>query len=420
MQKRLWQIFGPLIIAVLLVAIIFVTPFQFHFGNLDKDASAMSSDIIRGDAIKNAAMKKKKFVPFFGSSELNRFDAFHPSVLAQKYDRSYRPFLLGAPGTQSISQAMMVTSMQSAIKNKKAVFIISPQWFVKKGIKPDYFNAYFSELQTLDWVLSLKKISKTDKYLANRLLSFKAVQSNSNLVEALNRVAHKQQLTKKQRQTLSFRHQELQREDQIFSGLGSITQQPKIDAAKKDLPDKYDMYEMSQLAEDLGEANTNNNEFKIDNKFFDKKLRKRLPKFRNFQHGLDYRYSPEYADFQVVLNQFAKEKVDVLFIIPPVNQRWQAYTGLPPRMLRDFDKRITYQLRSQGFNNIADFSDQGSTDYFMADTIHLGWYGWLQADQYINKFLSSKERNEPTYTINDEFLTNAWTHGTGKWSGLPQ
>ena len=34
-----------------------------------------------------------RFIPFFGSSEWNRFDNMHPAVLAEKYNRSYRPYL---------------------------------------------------------------------------------------------------------------------------------------------------------------------------------------------------------------------------------------------------------------------------------------------------------------------------------------
>ena len=40
--------------------------------------------------------------------------------------------------------------------------------------------------------------------------------------------------------------------------------------------------------------------------------------------------------------------------------------------------------------NIADLSTKGNQPYFMEDTIHLGWRGWLAADEYIQPFLDSK------------------------------
>ena len=45
-----------------------------------------------------------RFVPFFGSSEWLRFDIVHPAVLAEKYDRSYRPYFLGQRGAASLNQ----------------------------------------------------------------------------------------------------------------------------------------------------------------------------------------------------------------------------------------------------------------------------------------------------------------------------
>ena len=38
--------------------------------------------------------------------------------------------------------------------------------------------------------------------------------------------------------------------------------------------------------------------------------------------------------------------------------------------------KIKYQLQSQGFTNIADFSKDGDKPFFMQDTIHMG-VDWL-------------------------------------------
>lgn len=126
------------------------------------------------------------------------------------------------------------------------------------------------------------------------------------------------------------------------------------------------------------------------------------------QKKWDYRFGPEYSDFQLVLTEFARNNVDVLFVIPPINQKWMDYTGLPQEVLTGFDKKIRYQLRSQGFMNIADLSTKGNQPYFMEDTIHLGWRGWLAADEYIQPFLDSKGKEKPSYEINHYFLSKNW------------
>lgn len=50
-------------------------------------------------------------------------------------------------------------------------------------------------------------------------------------------------------------------------------------------------------------------------------------------------------------------------------------------------EKICYQLESQGFTNIADFSKM-EDPYFVKDTIHLGWLGWLAFDKAVDPFLS--------------------------------
>ena len=44
----------------------------------------------------------------------------------------------------------------------------------------------------------------------------------------------------------------------------------------------------------------------------------------------------------------------------------------------------------------------------MEDTIHLGWRGWLAADEYIQPFLDSKGKEKPSYEINHYFLSKNW------------
>lgn len=83
------------------------------------------------------------------------------------------------------------------------------------------------------------------------------------------------------------------------------------------------------------------------------------------------------------------------------------YTGLNKDMYRATVAKIKYQLTSQGFNHIADLSEQGGIDYFMQDTIHIGWQGWLELDKYIHPFLA--EQQAPVhYQLKKEFLTSEW------------
>ncbi|MDT2827316.1 D-alanyl-lipoteichoic acid biosynthesis protein DltD [Enterococcus viikkiensis] len=412
MKKKLFGIFGPILLAAVLLVLLFFSPFKIDSNDpklIKAASSSMAGNVLRGNSITKEALSTDKYVPFFGSSELSRISPFHPSVLAEKYDRGYTPFLMGAPGTQSLTQFMMMQSLGSELKDRKAVFIISPQWFVKDGIKRDYFDAYYSPEQTLSWLLHLKKVQASDRYLAQRLTDYGVVRKDEHLDRMLAAVKDGKLPDKTDVRFSHLKLNMLEREDELFSTVGMVSKQEAIDKNVKTLPTEYKHSELSSLADRLGERATQGNEFGIQKHFYQKRIKPHMNLFADSQKNWDYRYSPEFSDFQLALDQLSKEHADCLFIIPPVNGRWAKYTGLSQEMLQQFSDKIKYQLTSQGFNNIADYTDQGDTPYFMQDTIHLGWNGWLAADKKIAPFLKDRKPIKENYVMNNTyFLSHEW------------
>ncbi|MBU5361586.1 D-alanyl-lipoteichoic acid biosynthesis protein DltD [Enterococcus raffinosus] len=412
MKKKLFGIFGPILLAAGLLVLLFFSPFKINSNDpklIKAASSSMAGNVLRGNSITKEALSTDKYVPFFGSSELSRISPFHPSVLAEKYDRGYTPFLMGAPGTQSLTQFMMMQSLGNELKDRKVVFIISPQWFVKNGIKRDYFDAYYSPEQTLTWLLNLKKVQASDQYLAQRLTHYGVVRKDERLERMLDAVMDGRLPDKTDVTFSKLKLNMLEREDELFSTIGMISKQKAIDENVKALPEAYDQHKLNQLANRLGKQATQGNEFGIQHRFYQKRIKPHMDRFANSQRKWDYRYSPEFSDFQLALDQLAKKHADVLFIIPPVNGRWAKFTGLSDEMLQQFSAKIKYQLTSQGFTNIADYSDQQNTPYFMQDTIHLGWKGWLAADKKIAPFLRNPKSQGENYTLNNRyFLSKEW------------
>ncbi|WP_338211306.1 D-alanyl-lipoteichoic acid biosynthesis protein DltD [Lactiplantibacillus paraxiangfangensis] len=411
-SKRLFKIFGPIILAAILLLAVLLSPFSFGLNHVSKDtersaAVSLSANVLKGRQIKRQALSDG-YVPFFGSSEWSRFDPMHPSVLAEKYHRDYRPFLLGARGTQSLTQYFVMQSVKKQITNKKAVFVISPQWFVPQGTAKDAFAYYYSPLQTIDW-LQTEKNTEMDRYAAKRLLQMPSGSSDKVLAGALARVAAGFKPTGAQMAYVNYKARVLGSEDEFFSRFGIAGKNLNtVNQQAKQLPATYDFNKLDALAGKIGKAQTTSNSLEISNRFWKTKLKRNYKRLEGSQTHLNYTKSPEFADFQLVLNQFAQTHTDVLFIIPPINQRWSDYTGLSMDMIAKFDQKIRYQLTSQGFNNIVDLTQDGNEDYFMTDTIHLGWRGWLAVDQKVNPFLSKTNTPKPKYKINDDFYSNKW------------
>jgi TonB family protein len=109
--------------------------------------------------------------------------------------------------------------------------------------------------------------------------------------------------------------------------------------------------------------------------------------------------------------------MNVLFVIPPINKRWADYTDLPQDMYLRFAKKIKIQLRNQGFSHILDLSGQGGVRYFMQDTIHLGWRGWVAMDRAVEPFLRDKEP-APEYQIDPYYYSEDWRQKVERWGAL--
>lgn len=411
-KSRLWQIFGPVICAFLLLIGVFLLPWERTFspGNIFRAAISQNNNVFRGERMKQTAFTGK-YVPFYGSSELSRFDPLHPSVLAYKYHRSYTPFLLGGPGSQSLAQFLNMQETKTQLQGKKAVFIVSPQWFTPQGQIPEAFTLYYSQLQAIDWLLSAKN-SVGSRYAARRLLQMPSSTSSRTIKQALMTIASGQQLSASQTLALQTRQRMLLNEDTFFTMTGMNNGSRKVYDNAKLLPNQYNTTALHQVADKQGAKNTSSNRFGIDNDFFRHRLNGgKLAGLKNSQTSYSYEKSPEYADFQLVLQQFAQNNQQVLFIIPPVNAKWAAYTGLSQKRYQKAVNKIKHQLIKQGFYHIADLSRDGGKKYFMQDTIHLGWNGWLAVDRYVKPFMAQK-LVPSYYRLNNYYFTKNWCNKT--------
>ena len=410
MKKKLFLTFGPIVVAFLLFIGMMALPANDSPKVLRNASQSLAMSVISGEHIKNKAIEEKEYVPFLGSSELNRFDPYHPSVLATKYHRPYRPFLLGSAGTQSLKQYMILSSMDEEMKHKKAVFIISPQWFIKGGVKQQYFSHWYSGVQMYHWLYQASQknhYSEADRHFAKRARHFNVIKTNPRLRLYTKLIAKNKPMTETQKGAIERSYKNLMHEDRLFGRLGLTGENwHKVEKLTKQLPNHYNYATLDKEAYRLGEKSTTSNDLQIANSFYRLRLRGVIKGLKGKDKTTSYLQSPEYSDFQLVLDEFNKTKTDVLFIIPPVNERWAKYTGLSTKMMNQFAEKITKQLNSQGFNHVLNLVDNHE-NYFMTDTIHIGWRGWLYCDKAIRPFLESAYK-KPDYKMNPYYYSKEW------------
>ena len=411
MLKRLWMIFGPVLIAGLLVFLLiffYPTEMRHNLGAEKRSAVATTIDSFKERSQKVRALSdpNMRFVPFFGSSEWLRFDGAHPAVLAEKYNRSYRPYLLGQRGAASLNQYFGMQQILSEIENKQAVFVISPQWFTESDYEPAVFQEYFNSDQLTSF-LENQSGDISSQHASKRLLK---QFSNVSMKDIVQKIANKESLSEFDHMRIEIGSLINQKQANFF-GQFSIRQWLKynehVEKYLNTIPDQFSYQAIEDVVKADAEKNTSNNEFGMDNRFYDTQIRDYLKKLKGSQISYNYLKSSEYNDLQLVLTQFSKSKVNPIFIIPPVNKKWMDYAGLREDMYQQTVQKIRYQLESQGFTNIADFSKDGGEPFFMKDTIHLGWLGWLAFDKAVDPFLSNPTP-APTYHLNERFFSKDW------------
>lgn len=409
--KQLWLVFGPLLLAIVLCGAFFAYPWSGHRSPaiIQKAAVSLNNNVFKNQNIKTQAFAQRnpKYIPVFGSSELSRMDKYHPATLANKY-HNYRLFLFGSRGTQSLPQLFNLATMEPQMKHRKAVMIISPQWFVKPGIERNAFTYYTGTYSDVYWLLAANPQSKYDQYTAQRLIQL--TNPTGTLGSGAKRIAQGKALSAWQRNVLTIQKRLLANQDRIFSGhFLTPRYENRIKPGMAALPITYNYDQLKhQAAIDKARASTNN-QLGVVNSFYNRQIKGHLKESRGTQKHFSYLQSPEYGDLEVVLNQFAKLHMDVLFVITPVNEKWEQQTGLNMSMYYQTVNKIKYQLQQQGFNNIVDYSHKGNDPSFMNDTIHLGWVGWVDLDQKINTFVNQTTPT-PTYRMNDQFLTPTWAN----------
>ena len=416
MLKRLWLIFGPVFIAGLLVLLLIFFYPSTRSHNLTEEKYSAAS--ISAESFKERSQKVRaltdpdmRFIPFFGSSEWMRFDNMHPAVLAEKYNRSYRPYFMGQAGAASLSQYFGMQQITSELENKQAVFVISPQWFTKEDHDPTIFQTYFNNDQ-LTAFLENQSGDAASQFAANRLLKQNPGISLKGIVEKL---AKNEQLSDLDHSIITASAEFNEKQAALFEQFsirGRLSYKDHVEKYLGTLPDQFSYEELEAIARKEGEENTTNNDLGVENHFYNTQLKKDLKKWEGSQKNFNFLKSPEYNDLQLVLDQFAKSKVNVIFVFQPVNKKWMDYTGLSEEMYQHTVEKIRYQLESQGFTNIADFSKDGDEPYFVKDTIHIGWLGWLAFDKVVNPFLSNPT-TAPNYQMNDRFFSQDWANYDG-------
>lgn len=324
--------------------------------------------------------------PVFGSSEFQhgKDTPYHPSILFQ--GNRFNPMLIGAGYYQSLCHAITLAAIEPSMELRKAVLIISPQWFRKPGVIDQAFTSRFSEILYAGMLQNNRISDNTKQYIADRaktLLSIDQVTSEHALL-------HEKVLWKKEGSTLdnykeAFWNYFLREKDTFSISLSMI----KGGIRKADGLPSDDMEpnwkELLADAEISGKTD-NQNEFFIDDKSY-QKLLSVLPSKKGMNHDAKkgYQNSPEFDDLRCFLTVCKETGIEPMLVIVPVNGYYYDFTEFPKEARQKYYEKIREIADEYGVHT-ADFSNEEYTKYFFEDRVHLGKKGWVMVNESIYDF----------------------------------
>ncbi|AFQ46136.1 D-alanyl-lipoteichoic acid biosynthesis protein DltD [Desulfosporosinus meridiei] len=346
----------------------------------------------QGMILQKKALELPDVLPVYGSSEFSAVSEFHPSILFEGKPTGFAPFLVGRGGTQNLIHALNLGALGGSLKDKKIAVILSAQWFTPEGISPAYFQQNFSPLQAYRMIFNSSLSAESKNQLAKRLLEFPGAFAETPTLQALlaqksqdSRKASLRGLLLETKGRVEMAAYEAQDALKTIDYSRLISPRSASINASVTAPPLAPWLELKDQASEQGKTMTQNNRFGILADYFSANIQPGFEENRNSAAHSGFYPSPEYEDLELLLNILQETGARPLFIIVPVNGAWYDYTGFPLGERRGYYLRAEKMIKGQGFQ-VANFGDHEYDTYFLQDTMHLGWKGWVSINETLDRF----------------------------------
>ena len=318
-----------------------------------------------------------------GSSELVATinEDYHPNKIFNYND--FNIMQIGTSYSQNIIQATTLGSIEGSMTKRKVAIIESVQWFEKDGTHQDAFLNKASQ-EHIFQTLSNKKISKdTKEKLIDRIIK---ITKGNKLQNDLYK-KYKSYFIEGKGTFIDKKLLEL--DNTIYSfKLKQIFYQKHAKSDYPSLGDKtpdYDWEKMTNQFVEEVKKKTDNNDYAVDNNYYNTYLKDRYTSLKNSNKDLSYLESPEYSDMELFLTVAKELGIEVEVIIFPVNGKWNDYTGVSREMREKTYKKIEDVAKSHGAT-VLNYGNREYDDYFLFDVMHVGVKGWMEVEKELYKF----------------------------------
>lgn len=349
---------------------------------------------ITGEYMMKAAAEKDDTLIIFGSSELKTTEiCTHPANFFAGKRCGFQVDLIGRGSCQSLVHAMAIASSGESLSGKQVVLITAPQSYVEDGIAPDLFMANFSEQQMLSLLADDTLPQESKRYLAARVAELIAeyneqydaeLQTHTAAGLMSRAAADENALAQALLAPYAAASEWLLDTRDMVTARKAIAAAPQMQTANTSAQIDWDAEEAAALAQ-AAEMVTGN-EYYMEDGYYETYIGRRLAQQEGKDAALSYAESPEYDDLRCLFDVCRAKQLDVLFVHVPMNGKWSDYTGFDAEKRGEYYENVREIAAEYDNVTLLDLTDREYEPYFLCDTMHLGWKGWLAVDQAITEF----------------------------------
>ena len=330
-----------------------------------------------------------KTLVLLGSSELTTTinEEYHPKKIFNYED--FNIMQIGVGNSQNIIHAATIGAIGNDVRNNEIVMIQSIQWFDNKnGILKDAFLSRISSEHVYNTMANDKISKETKEKFINRVIEL----SSTNKVLNKKYRSYKKYFVQEQGNFITGEFlkldnyfYKLKNKYEFFKNKG----RENYPLSGEKTPD-YDWKELDEKVTEQAKERTNNNDYQIDNTYYDKYIKTKYDQLKNSSKNTKYDESKEYDDLDILLSIVKDLNLNMKFAILPANGKWSDYTGI------DSEKRqVAYnnlkKIAKKNNIEVMDYSSKEYEEYYMYDAMHLGWRGWIDFERDLYKL---KKKNE--------------------------
>ena len=284
---------------------------------------------------------------------------------------------MGEAFDQSLWQAIAAGAYAPSSKNRKVVLMLSPQWFFKGNGQQSKFSSKFS-YQLYKGFLENDSISDDTKaYVRQRLEALGvegtqiAAANDDTFVDAINDATYQFSNDLRIRSKIDALVKGSPKNSQVRSA-GESTGEPDWDVLLSD-------------AQAQGEQSCTNNDYGIHDAYWDKNSQYKSEQNQDFVHA-----DEEWADFQCFLKVCKEAGLEPLVVILPMHGSWYDEMGVTSDTRAQFYDQACSLCDEAGVA-YADFSSCEYEKYFLCDTVHPGWIGWVRIEHAVYDFANGQD-----------------------------